>query len=76
MDFHDATFLPTQTSFTPHLKKIVVVSYLWQMMFNGMAMCSRGGGHVMRRAIDFEDEGQRKKMTLNRTWKKQAEEKV
>ena len=33
----------------------------------------REGGHVLRRAIDFEVEGQRKKERPKRTWKKQAE---
>ena len=31
-------------------------------------------GYVMRRALDFEVEGQRKKGRLKRTWKKQIEE--
>ena len=31
-------------------------------------------GHVLRRAIDFEDEGQRKKERPKRTWKWQVEE--
>ena len=30
--------------------------------------------HVLRRAINFEVEGQRKQGSLKRTWKKQAEE--
>ena len=30
-------------------------------------------GHVMRRAFDFEVEGQRKKGWLKRKWKKQVE---
>ena len=34
----------------------------------------RMDGHVMRRALDFEVEGQMKKRRLKRTWKKQAEE--
>ena len=34
----------------------------------------REGGHVLRRALDFEVEGQRKKRRLKRTWKKQVEE--
>ena len=34
----------------------------------------REGGHIMRRAFDFEVEGQRKKGRLKRTWKKQIEE--
>ena len=31
-------------------------------------------GHVLRRALDFEAEGQRKKWRTWRTWKKQVEE--
>ena len=34
----------------------------------------REDGHVLRRALDFEVEGQRKKGRLNRTWLKQVEE--
>ena len=34
----------------------------------------REDGHVIRRALDFEVEGQRKKGRPNRTWKKQVEE--
>ena len=34
----------------------------------------REGGHVLRRALDFEVEGQRKKGRLRRTWRKQIEE--
>ena len=34
----------------------------------------REGGHVMRRALDIEVEGQRKKGRPKRTWKKQVEE--
>ena len=34
----------------------------------------RENAHVLRRAIDFEVEGQRKKGRLKRTWKKQVEE--
>ena len=33
----------------------------------------REDGHVMRRALDFEVEGQRKKGRPKRTWKKQVE---
>ena len=33
----------------------------------------REDGHVLRRALDFEVEGQRKKWRLMRTWKKQVE---
>ena len=34
----------------------------------------REDGHVLRRALDLEVEGQRKKGRLKRTWKKQVEE--
>ena len=34
----------------------------------------REDGHVMRRALDFEVEGLRKKERLKRTWQKQVEE--
>ena len=37
-------------------------------------MLRRDGGHVLRRALDFEHEGQRKKWRLKRTWNKQVEE--
>ena len=37
-------------------------------------MLRREDGHVLRRAFDFEDEGQRKKMRRKKTWKKQVEE--
>ena len=33
----------------------------------------REDGHVLRRALDFEVEGQRKKGRLKRTWKRQVE---
>ena len=31
-------------------------------------------GHVLRRVLDFEVEGQRKQGRLNRTWKKQDDD--
>ena len=34
----------------------------------------REGGHILRRALYLEAEGQRKKVRLKRTWKKQVEE--
>ena len=34
----------------------------------------REDGHVLRRALDFEVEGQRKKWRLKRRWKRQVEE--
>ena len=34
----------------------------------------REGGHVLRRALDLEVEGQRKKWRPKRTWKKKVEE--
>ena len=34
----------------------------------------RQDGHVFRRALDFEVEGQRKNGMLKRAWKKQVEE--
>ena len=34
----------------------------------------REGGHAMRRALNFEFDGQRKKGRPKRTWKKQIEE--
>ena len=34
----------------------------------------REDGNVLRRALDFEAEGQRKKGRLKRTWNKQVEE--
>ena len=37
-------------------------------------MLRREGGHVLRRALDFEAESQKKKGRLNRTSKKQVEE--
>ena len=37
-------------------------------------MLNREDGHVLRRALDIEDEGQRKKGRLKRTWKKQVVE--
>ena len=37
-------------------------------------MLRRENGHVLRRALDFEFDGQRKKWRLKRTWKKQVEE--
>ena len=37
-------------------------------------MLRRVDGHVLRRAIDFEVDGQRKKVRLRRTWKKKVEE--
>ena len=33
-----------------------------------------GDNHVLRRASEFEVEGQRKKVRLRMTWKKQVEE--
>ena len=38
-------------------------------------MLRREDGHVLRRALDFEAECQRKKGRPKRTWKKQVEEK-
>ena len=35
---------------------------------------SREDGHILRRALYFEVEGQRKKRRLKRTWKRQTEE--
>ena len=37
-------------------------------------MLRREDGHVLRRALNFEVEGQRKKGRPKRTWKKQVEE--
>ena len=37
-------------------------------------MLRREDDHVLRRALYFEDEGQRNKGRLKRTWKKQFEE--
>ena len=37
-------------------------------------MLRREDGHILRRALDFEDEGQRKKGRLKRTWKRQVDE--
>ena len=34
----------------------------------------REDGHVLRRALDYEVEGQRKKGRLKRTWERQVEE--
>ena len=34
----------------------------------------RFGGHILRRALDFEVDGQRKNRELRMTWKKQFEE--
>ena len=34
----------------------------------------REDGHVLRRSLDFEVKGQRKKCRLKRTWKKKVEE--
>ena len=39
-----------------------------------MVMCCGEDGHVLRRSLDFDVEGQRKKGKLNRTLKKQVEE--
>ena len=39
-----------------------------------MANSVRWYGHVLRRALDFEVEGERKKGRPKRTWKKQVEE--
>ena len=36
----------------------------------------RKDGHVLRRALEVEVKGQRKKERLKRTWKKQVEKKV
>ena len=43
-------------------------------MFVGIVMCCREESHVLRRALDFEDEGQRKKGRPKSTWKRQVEE--
>ena len=37
-------------------------------------MLRREDGHVLRRALDFKVESQRKKGKTKRTWKKQVEE--
>ena len=37
-------------------------------------MLRREDGHILRSALDFKVEGQRKKWRLKRTWKKQVEE--
>ena len=34
----------------------------------------RENGHVLKRALDFEVDSQRKKWRLKRTWKRQVEE--
>ena len=36
----------------------------------------REDGHVLRRAYDFEVEGQRKKGRQKRTWKKQVDDEI
>ena len=38
-----------------------------------MANSVRWYGHVLRKALDFEVEGQRKKERLKRTWNKHVE---
>ena len=47
-------------------------------MANSVLWCGhvlrREDGHVLRRALDFEVEGQRKKWRLKKTWKKQVVE--
>ena len=48
---------------------VMVNSVLW----NGHVL-RREDGHVLRRALDFEVEGQRKKGRPKRTWEKQVEE--
>ena len=53
----------------------LLISWLWQTAFIGLVMClRREDGHVLRRALDFEAKGQKKKGRLKRTWKKQVEE--
>ena len=37
-------------------------------------MWRKEDGHVLRRTLDFDVEGQRKKGRLKRTWKKQVDE--
>ena len=37
-------------------------------------MLRREDGHVLKRALDLEVDGQRKKGKLKRTWKRQFEE--
>ena len=37
-------------------------------------MLRREDDHVLRRALDYEVEGERKKVRLKRTWKKHVEE--
>ena len=49
------------------------ISYGKQCWWYGYVL-RREDGHVLRRALDFEVEGQRKKWKLNRTWKRQVEE--
>ena len=41
--------------------------------FVGMVMLRRYDGHVLRRKLDFEVDGLRKKGRLNRTWSKHIE---
>ena len=49
----------------------LLISWLWQTVFVGMVIfLRREDGHVLRRALDFEVEGERKNGRLKRTWKK------
>ena len=50
------------------------ISWLWQAMCNGI--CCGGLGNVLKRAIDFNAEGQRKNGISERTWKKLIEEEI
>ena len=43
-------------------------------MFVDILMDLMGSCHILRRALDFEVEGQRKKGRQKRTWKTQVEE--
>ena len=65
----------------------LLISWLWQTVFVGMVnvlrslirsfefiVLRREDGHVLRRDLDYEVGGQRKKGRPKRTWKKQAEE--
>ena len=50
------------------------VNLLWQTVCGNMVTLKRGDDHVLRRALQYEVGGQRKKERLKRKYKRQVQE--
>ena len=59
---------------TPAFLRLIVLQHLASSVRWYGHVLRREDGYVLRRALDFQDEGRRKKGRPKRTWMKQVEE--